>query len=126
LVRAACACYGVALWLYPAELRRTFGRELVITFRSRVEDVLDSGGIATWLAFVVHIAWDTMHATALLAAADDASRPVSLLGLGEGERARGGLPGASMDIHVLFVAAGLGLALGGWFAYFAVLPRYVS
>jgi hypothetical protein len=126
LARAACALYSLALWLYPAGFRRTFGHELVITFRSRVEDVLDGGGIRLWLAFAAHIAWDTMHATTLVVDADESSCSASLLGLSEGEVAHGGLPGSPLDVQLLFAAAGLLLALGGWFAYFAILPLYVS
>ena len=108
--------YGLALWLYPAEFRRTFGGELVVTFRSRVDDVLNHGGIGEWLAFAAHIVWDTLHASLTVSAAGPVPGSVSLLGLIEGEVAQGGLPGPSTDVLLLFPAAGVALALGGWYA----------
>jgi hypothetical protein len=126
LVRAACACYGVVILLYPGGFRRTFGRELMLTFRSRVEDVLDAGGIGDWVAFAAHIAWDTARTTVGLLATADTRVSTSLLGLCEGEVAHGGIEPAGVDVHLLLVTAGLGLALGGWYAYFVVLPTYMS
>jgi hypothetical protein len=126
LAQAACALYGLALWLYPAEFRRTFGGELVVTFRSRVEDVLDDGGIREWLGFAAHIVWDTLRASIAVAAAGDPPGSASLLGLTDGQVAHGSLEGAIVDAQLLFPAAGVALALGGWYAYFAILPAYVS
>ena len=118
--------YGLAIWLYPAELRRTFGGELVVTFRSRVDDVLHDGGIREWLAFAAHILWDTLHTSFTVSATGPAPDALSLLGLMDGQVAQGGLPGQSTDVLLLFPAAGVALALGGWYAYFAILPAYVS
>jgi hypothetical protein len=127
LAQAACVLYGLTLWLYPGEFRRTFGVELIVTFRSRVDDVLRDGGIREWLAFAAHILWDTLHASLTVsAAARPAPASVSLLGLMDGEMAQGSLPGAGADVLLLFPAAGVALALGGWYAYFAILPGYVS
>jgi hypothetical protein len=126
VAHAACALYRLALWLYPAEFRRTFGGELVVTFRSRVEDVLDGGGLCAWLAFAAHMAWDTMHASSTMLAAGPPSASASLLGLAEGEVARGGIDGATIDVQLLFAAAGVALALYGWYAYLVILPTYVS
>jgi hypothetical protein len=52
-------------------------------------------------------------------------RSVSLLGLREGAAAQGELDQASATIDLLFVAAGLLLGSGGWYAYFASLPSYI-
>jgi len=43
LAAVACKVYGLTLHLYPVRFRRAFGEELAVTFRSHVEDVLDSG-----------------------------------------------------------------------------------
>jgi hypothetical protein len=126
LAAAACKVYGVVIWLYPAELRRSCGHELAITFRSRVEDVLDSSGVRGWLAFAAHVALDTIRAHSDQVTAGEEQSPVSLLGLSDGDAARGGIERAGVDVPSMFVAAGLALAVGGWFAYFAVLPMYVS
>jgi hypothetical protein len=126
LAHAACALYRLALWLYPAEFRRTFGRELVVTFRSRLEDELDGGGLLRWLAFAAHVAWDTMHASSTMMAAGAPPASASLLGLSEGEVARGGIDAATIDVQLLFAAAGVGLAVYGWYAYLVILPTYVS
>jgi hypothetical protein len=126
LAKAACAVYRMALWLYPTDFRRTFGRELAVTFRNRVEDVLDGGGMRTWLAFAAHIAWDTVRASFTMMAAGAPPGSASLLGLSDGDVARGGIASDGVDVHLLFAAAGLVVAVGGWYAYFAVLPAYVS
>ena len=126
LVRAACVLYHQTLWLYPAAFRRQFGGELIVTFRSRVEDVLEESSVREWPAFVLHIAADTMRAAIATRSAGTQSASTSLLGLCEGDVAGGGIEGAALDIHVVFAAGGVVLALGGWYAYFAVLPRYVG
>jgi hypothetical protein len=40
--------------------------------------------------------------------------------------ARGGIDGATIDVQLLFAAAGVALALYGWYAYLVILPTYVS
>lgn len=125
LAAAACKVYGLTIRLYPAEFRRAFGRELAVTFRNRVEDVLDGGGVHHWLAFAAHIALDTMRAHIDLMTASRAQDAVSLLGLSEGHAAQGGLDRATVDSQFLFAAAGLVLAVVGWYTFFAILPSYV-
>jgi hypothetical protein len=125
LAAAACTAYGLMIWLYPTAFRRAFGRELVVTFRSRVEDVLDGGGVRDWLAFAAHVAWDTIRTSGTLVAAREASESGSLLGLSEGDAAHGCIDHATVDVELMFAAAGLVLAVIGWYAYFAILPFYV-
>ena len=122
----ACRVYGLMIWLYPPAFRRAFGRELVLTFRSRVEDVLDDGGVREWIAFAAHIAWDTIRTSGTLMAAGGPQDSVSLLGLSEGDAAQGGIDRATVTVDLMFAAAGLVLGVGGWYAYFAILPLYVS
>ena len=50
----------------------------------------------------------------------------SLLGLREGDAAHGGLEQATVTVDLMVAAAGLVLGFGGWYAYFAILPLYVS
>ena len=124
LAAAACRIYGLTIWLYPPEFRRAFGRELAVTFRTRVEDVLEAGGIRDWLAFVAHIALDTLTAYSTLMTRSGAQGAVSLLGLSEGEVAHGCLE-ATLDIQLIFASAGVALAFAGWFAFLVILPKYV-
>lgn len=125
LASAACRAYGFVVYLYPREFRQAFERELALTFRNRVEDVLE-GSIGSWLAFVAHIGLDTLRTRRTLIESSQWQTAASLLGLAEGEVARGSLGRARVDIHVMAAAAGVALTLAGWFAYFVVLPRYVS
>ena len=125
LAAAACRIYGLTIWLYPPEFRRAFGRELAVTFRTRVEDVLEAGGILDWLAFVAHIALDTLTTYSTLMTRSGAQGAVSLLGLSEGEVAHGCLDRATFDIQLMFASAGIALAFAGWFAFFVILPKYV-
>jgi hypothetical protein len=66
LSAAACRIYGLTIWIYPTEFRRAFGRELLVTFRNRVEDVLDGGGILEWLVFAGRMAIDCVRTCSTL------------------------------------------------------------
>jgi len=128
LAAAACRVYGLTIWLYPPEFRRAFGREMAITFRTRVEDVLETGGIRDWLAFVAHIAWDMLSTyRMLLAPGEVPGDAVSLLGLSDGAIALGGLQRAplDLDIQLIFATAGVVFAFAGWFVFLVILPKYV-
>lgn len=125
LASAACRVYDLTIWLYPREFRRAFGRELALTFRSRVEDVLEAGSLCDWLAFAAHIALDTFSTCNALAASSESQGAVSLLGLSEGEMAHGGLHSATVDIQMVFATAGVALTFVGWFTFFVILPKYV-
>lgn len=113
------------IWLYPPEFRRAFGRELAVTFRTRVEDVLESSSIRDWLAFIAHIAWDTLISYSALVAPREVQGAASLLGLDEGEVAHGCLDRPSLDIQLMFASAGVALAFAGWFVFLVILPKYV-
>jgi hypothetical protein len=122
---AACRVYGLTIWLYPPDFRRAFGRELAITFRNRVEDVLDAGGLRHWLAFIVHIALDTLSTYRMLLTPGDqvvSAGAGSLLGLGEGDVAHGGLDHAMLE--EIFASAGVLLAFAGWLTFLVILPKY--
>jgi hypothetical protein len=125
LAATACKVYGLTIWLYPREFRRAFGRELAVTFRTRVEDVLDGGSLRDWLAFVGHIGWDMLRTYSTLVTAGDAPGGASLLGLSDGEVAHGCLDRATVDMPLMFATAGVALAFAGWFTFLVILPRFV-
>lgn len=126
LAAVACKVYGLTVWLYPVSFRRTFGHELVVTFRSRVEDVLEDGGMRVWLAFAVQIALDVPRAYRELLMASGTPRSESLLGLTAAATPQGCIEHARLDVSLLFAAAGLAFVVVGWYAYFVILPTYVS
>ena len=126
VVRAACRAYGVAIWLYPSAFRRAFGLELAVTFRNRVEDVSESGGILDWFAFAVHIALDWIRTCSTLMMKSGTRGPESLLGLSEGYAASGCIDRAPVDAALVFAVAGLVFACVGWYTYFAILPSYAG
>ena len=130
IAAVACRIYGLTIWLYPSEFRRVFGRELAITFRSRLEDVLETGRIRDWLAFATHIAFDMIGTYRMLLTPVEMPGDVvsvSLLGLSEGEVALGGLRRAplDLDIQLMFAAAGVVFAFAGWFVFLVILPKMI-
>jgi hypothetical protein len=124
-VAAACLVYGLVIWAYPSEFRRAFGHELAVTFRNRVEDVLDSGGILDWFAFAVHIVVDWIRTCSTVKIQADTHGSVSLLGLSEGDAPTGCIDRTTVDVSLVFAVAGLVLGCVGWYTYFAILPSYV-
>src|SRR5579862_3328129 len=110
LVAAACRIYGVAIRLYPADFGRAFDHELNVTFRNRVEDVVDDGGILDWLAFAGHIALDWIHTWSTLVAESEAPGTGSLLGLSDGDAALGCADRTTLHVSLVFAAAGAVLA----------------
>jgi len=101
LSAVACKIYGLAICVYPIEFRRAFGRELLVTFRNRVEDVLDGGGILEWLAFAGHIAIDCVRTCSTLST----------------ER-------RTVDVSRVVLAAGIVFSAGVWYVLVASSPRW--
>jgi hypothetical protein len=127
LTAIACRVYAHMIWLYPPAFRRAFGAELLVTFRNRVEDVLSDGGVREWMTFAADIVWDTIRTSCQLMVIDVPPHDsASLLGLRDGDAAQGGLHHATLTVDLMFAAAGLVLGFGGWYAYFVILPSYVS
>jgi len=112
----ACKIYGLTIWLYPAEFRRAFGHELVVTFRNRAEDVLDEGGILDWFAFAGHIAFDCVRTCGELLTESRPRGPMSLLGLNDGDTAHGCVDRTTVDLSLVFGAAGIVLGCVIWYA----------
>jgi hypothetical protein len=126
LAAAVCKVYGLAIWMFPTEFRGAFGHELAVTFRNRVEEVLDGGGILDWLAFAVHIAFDWIRTCSMLATEGRTQGSVSLLGLSAGGAAHGCVDRATVDVQFMFAVAGLVLAFAGWYTVFGILPSYFT
>jgi hypothetical protein len=123
LAAAACKIYRLVIAMYPGEFKRDFGPELAITFRNRVEDVLDDGGVMEWLGFIAHIASDSLRTGLTLVTAPESERLTSLLGLREGYAAQGAIDPTRLD--VMFAAAGFVVACAGY-TYFAWLPSTLT
>jgi hypothetical protein len=117
LAAAACMVYGLIIWMYPGDFGRAYGHELTITFRNRVEDTLNDGGILQWMAFAVHIAWDSIRAYSLILTESRAHDSVSLLGLSKGDWAHGCINRPTIDVQFMFAVAGLAFAFFGWYTF---------
>jgi hypothetical protein len=114
-VAMACRIYRVTIRAYPAEFRRAFGHDLITTFRNRLEDVLDEGGIVDWLAFSGHITVDWIRTCSSLLMDSGTRRLASC------ELSKGLAPDSSGQTRWhSHVCGWMGLA-AGWFALVAVL-----
>ena len=116
LSAVACKVYGLTIRVYPAEFRRAFGHELVVTFRNRVEDVLDGGGILDWLAFAGHIAIDCIRTCSALMTESRPRGSMSVLGLSEHNAVHGDIDQTTVDVSLASAAAGIVLAAVVWYA----------
>ncbi len=121
----ACKVYGLTIRLYPTEFRHAFGQELVVTFRNRLEDVLDGGGILDWLAFAGHIGVDWMRTCSTLMTESRPRDSGSLLGLSEGDAAFGCVDRATADGSGVFVVVGIALSCIGWYGFMTLLASSV-
>jgi hypothetical protein len=114
----------MTICIYPTEFRRAFGHELVVTFRNRVEDVLDGGGILEWLAFAGHIAIDCMRTCRTLSTELRACGSMSRLGLSDDARSLSGIDRRTADVSHMFVAAGVVFSAGAWYMLVVSSPRW--
>jgi hypothetical protein len=114
----------VTLCVYPTEFRRTFGHELLVTFRNQVEDVLDGGGIPEWLAFAGHIAIDCVRTCSTLSTAVRAAGSMSLLGLSEDARSPSGIDHRAVGVSHVCVTTGVVLSAGVWYLLVVSSPRW--
>ena len=122
LSAVACRIYSLIICVYPTRFRRTFGHELVVTFRNRVEDVLNEGGIVEWLAFAGHIAIDCMRTWSMLSTELRASGSMSLLGLSDEARSLSGI--ARSGVSHAIVAAGVAFNAVVWYMLLVSSPRW--
>ena len=105
--------YGLMIWLYPANLRREYKHELLLTFRNQVEDVVNDGRLSAAMLFIVHIALDWLRTFAL---EPEEAAPLSVLGLGsrEGE-ACGCVDGSTVSVSLMLASLGVVLLILGWY-----------
>ena len=126
LAGIACRVYRVMILLYPAELRRSFDHELIVTFRNQAEDALKSGVLA-WLAFAGHITADWLRTWDTLTIEWQAPTTMSLLGLHpQAHHACGCIDRAMVDVSFVFAAAGFVLMMLGWYSYVVTLAVYLG
>ena len=123
LSAVACKIYSVSICVYPTEFRRAFGHELVVTFRNRVEDVLDGGGLVEWVAFAGHIAIDCVRTCGTLLTESRTCPSMCLLGLSEDDLSHAGIDRAAGRSQV-FVAAGVVFSAVMWYMLVASSPRW--
>jgi hypothetical protein len=125
LVVAACRLYGVALWLYPIQLRREFRDELLLTFRNLAEDALATGKPLIALVFIVRIAADLLRSLTL----DSVAPPprLSMLGLAASDdEACGCLDRSVVDGSLLLAMLGIVLMFVGWCGYVIAQSAFVG
>lgn len=113
VVAWSCRLYGLMIWLYPANLRREYRHELLLTFRNQAEDVVNTGRLSPALLFVFHIAVDWMRTLAL---EPEEPATLSVLGLGspDGE-ACGSVDGATVSVSLMLASLGVVLLIAGWY-----------
>ena len=63
LLRWLCRLYSLMLLAYPSTFRREYSREMVVVFRTRARDVMQSEGSWALLPFMRHVSWDWLHTT---------------------------------------------------------------
>lgn len=118
IVAGACRAYGVLIWLHPPALRREFGREMILTFRNRAEDIVNAGSVVVLLAFAAHIAIDWLRTFTI---ESDEPETLSLLGLGAGEeQAAGSIDRSSLSVSLFLATLGVALLIGGWYGWLSM------
>jgi hypothetical protein len=120
----SCRIYGLLIWLYPADLRRGYRHELLLTFRNRVEDVVNTGRLWTAILFAGHIAADWLRTLAL---ASEPTPTFSLLGLTSTD---GGAPGcldrSSISVSLMLASLGVVLLIAGWYWWLTYTAAILS
>ena len=113
VVAVSCRLYGLLIYVYPANLRREYKHELLLTFRNQVEDVVNDGRLSSAMLFIVHMALDWLRTFAL---EPEEPATLSVLGLGsrEGE-ACGCVDGATVSVSLMLASLGVVLLILGWY-----------
>lgn len=125
LVAWSCRVYALMLWTYPAALRRDFGRELRLTFKSQTEDAFNSGSLVSIVGFALRIAADWLRTVAT--EVEEPVTSLSLLGLGarEGE-ACGCLDRSTFTVGLLLATLGVVLLIFGWYEWLSYKSLFLS
>jgi hypothetical protein len=115
VVALSCRLYGLLIYLYPASLRREYKRELLLTFRNRAEDVVNTGSLSATLRFMLQIAVDWLR-TLTLPLEPDEPAALSLLGLGAREAgACGCVDESNVSVSLMLASLGVVLLIAGWY-----------
>jgi hypothetical protein len=123
LVASACRLYALMIWFYPATLRREYRREMLLTFKNAVEDVLDSSVWAVML-FVAHTAIDWLRTLTL---ERDEPVTVSLLGLGStGDAGAGCIDSSNVSVSLMLATLGVVLLIAGWCEWLSLSATIMS
>ena len=118
LVVGACRVYRLALWLYPPALRREFQGELLIAFRNRAEDVINTGSVAAVLFFAVHLGADWLRTFTFEI---DEPPAFSMLGLsGADDHAFGCMDRSTFSVSLLLATLGVVLLIAGWYGWLSL------
>ena len=124
LVASACRVYGLMIWCYPTTLRREYRREMLLTFKNAVEDVLDSGSGAALMLFVLHTTIDWLRTLTL-----ERDEPVtlSLLGLGASDGAGAGcMDSSNVSVSLMLATLGVVLLILGWYEWLSLSATIMS
>ena len=124
----SCRLYGLLIWLYPSDLRRDYRHELQLTFKNRVEDVVNTGRVWTAILFAGHIAADWLRTFAL---EPEPTSTFSLLGLASTDRgAPGCLDRSTVSVSLMLASLGVVMLIAGWYWWLnytaAILSRHQS
>lgn len=113
VVAWCCRLYSLLLRLYPANLRREYQRELLLTFKNRVEDVINTGRPSVAMLFAIHMAVDWLRTLAL---EHEEPAALSLLGLDSHEGgASGCLDRSTVSVSLMLASLGVVLLIMGWY-----------
>jgi hypothetical protein len=113
VVAWSCRLYGLLIWLYPSDLRRNYRHELRLTFRNRVEDVVNAGRLWTAMLFVVHIAGDWIRTLAL---EPEPTPTFSLLGLTSADGGgSGSVDRSTVSVSLMLASLGVVMLIAGWY-----------
>jgi len=124
LVAVACRMYALMIWFYPPTLRRDYRRELLLTFKNRVEDVLEASSVLAVVRFVTHLAVDWLRTLML-----EREEPVtlSLLGLGSSDGAGAGcIDSSNVSVSLMLATLGVVLLIAGWYEWLSLSATIMS
>jgi len=109
---------------YPADLRRDYQRELLLTFRNQAEDALNAGGVAAAAIFLARTVADWLRTLAV--EAEDRTS-LSMLGLGsQGHDACGSLDRSTFSVALLLATLGILLMFAGWYEWLLYKALFLS
>jgi hypothetical protein len=113
VVAWSCRLYQLLVCCYPADLRRDYGHELRLTFRNRVEDVVNTGRLWTVIRFAGHIAADWLRTSAI---EPEPAGTFSLLGLTSTDGgASGSVDRSTVCVSLMLASLGVVMLIAGWY-----------